>query len=67
MVSRPDCNPINSTTRDIEERFSLGGAAHKSLREDSYAGIRAGERKTCWANPLPPALKPLSGELAALE
>jgi hypothetical protein len=36
-----------------EERFSLGGAAHKSLREDSYAGIRAGERKTCWTKPRP--------------
>jgi len=34
---------------DNEERFSLGGAAHKSLREGSTAGIRGGEGKTCWA------------------
>ena len=29
-----------------EERFSLTGAAHEPLREDSIGGFRAGERKT---------------------
>jgi hypothetical protein len=28
-----------------EERFSLTGAAHEHLREDSIGGFRAGERK----------------------
>jgi hypothetical protein len=38
-----------------EERFSLTGAAHEPLREDSIGGFRAGERKTYWTKPLPPA------------
>lgn len=29
-----------------EERFSLGGATHGTLREGSAAGDRAGKRKT---------------------
>jgi hypothetical protein len=35
------------------QRFSLGGAAHRPPHQDPTAGIRAGERKTCWAKPLP--------------
>ena len=38
---------------DIEERFSLAGAAHRPSREGSALGGRAGERKTCWTKPLP--------------
>jgi hypothetical protein len=34
------------------QRFSLGGAAHRSLR-CIRGWIRAGERKTCWAKPRP--------------
>jgi hypothetical protein len=47
----PSGVPFSPFILDNEERFSLGGAAHKSLREDSYARIRAGERKTCWTKP----------------
>jgi hypothetical protein len=32
---------------DNVQRFTLAGAAQRPLREDSTAGIRAGERKTC--------------------
>ena len=39
---------------DNEERFSLGGAAHRPPRECSAVGGRAGERKTDWTKPLPP-------------
>jgi hypothetical protein len=38
-----------------EERFSLDGATHGTLREGSAAGDRAGKRKTCWTKPLPQA------------
>ena len=36
-------SPLRADTQN-EERFSLGGAAHRSLRENSSAGIRAGDR-----------------------
>ena len=37
------------------ERFSLGGVAHEPQSEGTAAGVRAGERKTCWTKPLPQA------------
>ncbi len=37
---------------DNVQRFSLGGAAHRTRREGSAAGDRAGKRKTCWTKPL---------------
>ena len=42
-----------ATICDNEERFLLGGAAHRPLRRESIAGLRAGERKTGWTKPLP--------------
>ncbi len=44
------------------ERFSLGGAAHMPFPAASAAGIRAGERKTYWANPLAPQPRPSPGD-----
>jgi hypothetical protein len=38
--------------RDNEERFSLGGASHKLLREGYAVEIRAGGRKKNWTKPL---------------
>ena len=46
----------------IEERFSLGGAAHERSREGSAVEDRAGERKTYWANPPPPQPGPSPGD-----
>jgi hypothetical protein len=37
------------TRKDNATRFSLGGAAHSSRRGGFAVGVRAGERKTCWA------------------
>jgi hypothetical protein len=34
--------------------FRLAARPHKPLREVSAVGVRAGERKTCWAKPLAP-------------
>ena len=49
-----ECFTLPTITHDNEQRFSLGGAAHGPLQEDSGVGIRAGERKTYWTEPLPP-------------
>jgi hypothetical protein len=64
-ASLDDHKPLNWLTADNVERFSLGGAAHGPLREGSVAGIRAGERKTCWANPLAPQMRAMSRCCAA--
>jgi hypothetical protein len=52
--ARPNTSESSRTsTRDNEERFSIGGAAHRSFREGSVVGIRAGNRKTYWTKSLP--------------
>jgi hypothetical protein len=53
LTEKPDAKI--AVLYQIEERFSLTGAAHEPLREDSIGGFRAGERKTYWTKPLPPA------------
>ena len=45
-----------------EERFSPGGAAIRRRLRGTQVRDRAGERKTYWTKPLPPALKPPSGD-----
>ncbi len=50
--------PPFAVTCEIEERFSLGGAAPRPVRGGSAAGSRAGERKTHWANPPAPQPRP---------
>jgi hypothetical protein len=56
VMSRAYMAQVGFPRRDNVERFSLGGAAHWLRRKDSAAEVRAGERKTYWANPLAPQL-----------
>ncbi len=53
--------PLLDSVTNVQ-RFSLGGAAHRPSVRSSAAGIRAGERKTCWAKPLPPATRAMGIE-----
>ena len=56
----PDRNPVTGLLARMYSVFRLAARPHRPFRGVSVAGGRAGERKTCWANPLAPQLRATS-------